>query len=95
MNLRCKAGGLAMIIKSSAGNESKVVRCIRIITADSVNYDPTPGPVWEIDTALKTNIGMKVPACYDQWMIPINDPDITLGEDTNTELKKPVDTAAR
>ena len=91
MELRCKPGGLALIIKSTAGNEGKVVQCIRIIPAESVYYDPTPGPVWEIDTQIVTNIGMSVAAYYDQWMVPINDPNITLDEEAITTLKKSVD----
>ena len=54
MRLNCKEGDLAVIVRSSAGNEGKIVRCIRLRGLMPQRY---PGgvelhPSWEIDRPL-------------------------------------------
>jgi hypothetical protein len=47
--MNCKPGDLAIIVKSVAGNEGKIVHCIKLIDVfDIVNE----GPVWEVDQQL-------------------------------------------
>lgn len=69
--LRCKAGQLAIIIKSTAGNEGMIVRTVRLRAHSAFSFPVEHGPVWEIDTPILTSAGNMVPACYDEWMRPV------------------------
>lgn len=86
--LRCKPGQLAMIIKSSVGNEGKVVRCLRLRPHSEFNFPTEFGPVWEVDTLLLTSHGNWVPAMYDAWLMPLNDEMV---KQHDAELQKVVD----
>jgi hypothetical protein len=46
MKLNCKQGDLAVIVRSQAGNEGKVVQCLRLVLNE---YHAFPGPRWLID----------------------------------------------
>ena len=70
-DLRCKAGQLAIIIKSTAGNEGMIVRTVRLRAHSAFSFPVEHGPVWEIDTPILTSAGNMVPACYDEWMRPV------------------------
>lgn len=74
--MNCKPNDLAMIIKSMAGNEGKIVTCIRLVD-DQFNYGPSYGPIWETDTILLT-VGMHTKTYKashshvpDAWLRPI------------------------
>ena len=51
MTLNCKAGDLAIVVKSFTGNEGKIVRCIRLADdADKASFGCLLSkPVWVID----------------------------------------------
>lgn len=74
-NTRCKAGDLAIIIHSKAGNEGKIVTCLkylgRVRTFSGDDY-------WEIDQELTDTWGLKGSRCRDSDMRPFGKPD---GED--------------
>ena len=81
MKLNCKPGDLAVIVRSSAGNEGKIVRCLELIPADKwlaedgrVNSAPT----WRIDIALRGWAGDFSRFVRDEQVRPIRDND---GED--------------
>lgn len=52
MGLNCKQGDLAIVVKSYAGNEGKIVRCIRLIPAGFGRFRESLGPLWEVDVEL-------------------------------------------
>ena len=57
MKLRCKQGDWAIVIKSWAGNEGKIVRCLRLATYREVLELRGPGsflfePHWIVDRYL-------------------------------------------
>lgn len=87
--MRCKVGDLAIVVRSDAGNEGKVVRCIRLIGNESLerrNGSQITGPMWEIDQPLQDwggNVSRKAP---DAFLRPIRSGD--LEDETPTELIK-------
>lgn len=70
MKLNCRPGDLALIVRSVAGNEGKIVRCIKFIGA-------VPGFAgndrWEIDTFLPANWGRTANSFHDAWLRPLRD----------------------
>lgn len=74
---RCKLGDLAVIVRSAAGNEGKIVRCVRFlpqkkwVTRDGFEYEADS---WEVDQALATALGHRVNATEDSKLRPIRDP---------------------
>lgn len=78
MNLNCKQGDLAIITSSAAGNEGKIVRCIRFI-GKVHGWDGTDR--WEIDQENRGTWGGRTMTCRDSRMRPIRDP----GEDAKDE----------
>ena len=49
MKLNCKQGDLAVIVRSHAGNEGKIVHCLRLVLNERHLF---PGPRWLIDRAV-------------------------------------------
>lgn len=79
--MNCKQGDLAVIVRSYAGNEGKIVRCVRL------SYAPCllPGgaliercPLWETDAVLLGCSGRSDEFVPDFQLRPIRDND---GED--------------
>lgn len=86
--MNCKPGDLAIVVKSTCGNEGKIVRCIRLATpveADRLGY--WSGPLWYTDVELMSQRynGMErrmVRSCPDKYLRPIRDP----GDDAVDEM---------
>jgi hypothetical protein len=69
--MNCKPGQLAVIVKSVAGNEGKIVRCIRFIgKVDGWVGDDR----WEIDCTLIGLRGARTRSVQDSYLRPIRDP---------------------
>lgn len=53
--MNCKPGDLAIVVRSIAGNDGKIVRCLRLATrAELVAARFLPyGPVWFVDKKLR------------------------------------------
>lgn len=49
MKLNCKQGDLAVIVRSVAGNEGKIVMCMRLVLGEKHLFK---GPRWQIDRPL-------------------------------------------
>ena len=82
--MNCKPGDLAVFVRSDAGNEGKVVRCLRVATKRELkaqNFVSNCGPVWLIDQLVNTNCGLLCPLVLDQYLRPIRDP----GDDAKDE----------
>jgi len=55
--MNCKQGDLAIVVRSSAGNEGKIVTCLRLATIEEIeqtNLRKDMYPYWAIDQALPT-----------------------------------------
>jgi hypothetical protein len=48
-----------------------IVRTVRLRAHSAFSFPVEHGPVWEIDTPILTSAGNMVPACYDEWMRPV------------------------
>ena len=86
--LNCRPGDLAVIVRSEAGNEGKVVHCLRLDAARSSGPTVTksgkllpPSPIWAIDRAINHVRGTIAPYCHDSYLRPLRDP----GEDAQDE----------
>jgi hypothetical protein len=79
--MNCKQGDLAIIVKSTAGNEGKIVRCLKFVPAQKF-YTPDKKIVqwdaWEVDSAFISWNGTKTSIAPDRMLKPIRDND---GED--------------
>lgn len=82
MKLNCKQGDLAIIVKSTCGNEGKIVRCLELLMTDKVpdtsgyvwRYRSGLQPVWRIDRTI--NFGndfdiVQVEYCSDKVLRPL------------------------
>lgn len=79
--MNCKQGDLAIIVKSLAGNEGKIVRCVRFIgNDDAFMY----GDRWEIDVQLQASDGTYANSVSDSHMRPLRG-DLLNDEITNTK----------
>lgn len=73
--MRCKQGDLAVIVKSGAGNEGKVVRCLEFL-GDIDGFEI--GGRWRIDQTVWTRFGELVSHVADRQLKPLRNTD---GED--------------
>lgn len=73
--MNCKEGDLAIVVKSHAGNEGKIVTCLKWVgRGTGLTGDYTD--VWLVDQALnwrnkRTGEITKIPYYIDQWLRPI------------------------
>jgi hypothetical protein len=90
--MNCKPGDLAVIVRSAAGNEGRIVRCVELV-GDFVLSHPnglvTFPNTWLIDLPLIGWGGRQSKHVPDEWLRPIRDND---GEDESlTWAGKPSD----
>ena len=80
--MNCKPGDLAVVIRSCAGNEGKIVRCIKLVPNDTAVMPD--GSFWTRNGWITEpelpgwNPGIKAASVPDQNLRPIRDND---GED--------------
>jgi len=67
--MNCKQGDLALIIISKAGNEGKMVTCVKFVGDTPINSECHD--CWEIDRILITNDGRLTNLYSDAWLLPI------------------------
>jgi hypothetical protein len=82
--MNCKQGDLAVFIRSDAGNEGRVVTCVRLTAIEELQllgWRLDVGPVWVIDQVVLTTHGRLAPLAADSYLFPIRDP----GEDAKDE----------
>lgn len=84
--MNCKPGDLAVIIRSEAGNEGKILRVIRFV-------GEVPGWVgsdrWETDTLVPGKLGGWSCAVQDSNLRPIRDPGDDAVDETLQRLPAP------
>ena len=92
--MNCKQGDVAVIVRSYAGNEGKIVRCLRLLKNDmawvGIDGITEKFPTWEIDRQLKGWKGDT--SCYvaDYKLRPIRDPGDDATDEMIVLLGKPV-----
>ena len=89
MTLRCKPGDMALIIRSSCGNEGKIVTCLEFIGKENDNWHAN-GDRWRIDrkipwTDKSGRIRGEHDTISDRYLMPIR-PDEIKGERLNESL---------
>lgn len=93
--MNCKPGDLAIVVKSWAGNEGKIVRCIKLDSRrsffDNVSPDGVtpPEPIWIIDKHLLGCDGSFSDYIADSQLRPIRDPGEDAVDETIQRLGKP------
>ena len=81
MKLNCKQGDIAVIVRSAAGNEGKIVQCLRLemkLMACWPDGIQRLEPQWETDTPLRGCFGRVDRFVADSRLRPLRDSD---GED--------------
>ena len=78
--MNCKQGDLAMIVRSCAGNEGRVLKCLRLATARECKADSVvwSGPVWFTDADIPDTFGETTHLYPDNRLRPLRNSD---GED--------------
>jgi len=80
--MNCKQGDLAIIVKSYAHNEGKIVQCIKFLP-DFEYSDGDRSDSWEVDIYLQCGNGILSKIIGDHQLRPIRDQD---GEDEMIKL---------
>jgi hypothetical protein len=96
--MNCKQGDLAVFVRSKAGNEGKVVTCLRLARWDEINearFAHDAGPIWKIDRAVPTlfpygNDIRFADLAHDSMLRPIRDPGDDATDEMIVLLGKPV-----
>lgn len=68
--MNCQKGDIAIIIKSTAGNEGISIVCEELI-GYPVGFTKEAGQFWRVDKKLRTNIGRYEPYVPDSFLMPI------------------------
>lgn len=72
--MRCKVGDLAIIVRSVAGNEGKIVRCLELVEDFQwLNADGSESTeaAWRIDREIPTWKGRLTVFAKDRYLRPI------------------------
>ena len=86
--MNCKPGDWAVIVRSAAGNEGKIVRCLEL-THVSRGWAFGDGPRWVTDPPVSGNYTPAIPV-LDRCLRPLRDSD---GQDEMLRLAgRPVGT---
>lgn len=91
--MKCRQGGMAMIVRSQADNIGKVVTCLELMGSDlvvqlgNIKFRLGGGPWWRVDRNLNLIYGDSIyeeviPFARDEAMMPIE------GEGEKQENKK-------
>lgn len=74
--MNCKQGDIAVFVRSRAGNEGRIVQCVRPAFPDERNAAHMNDPnrfCWLIDQRVPSFLGFLVNVTYDDLMRPIRD----------------------
>lgn len=85
--MNCKPGDLAIIVRSLAGNEGKIVRCLEgVWSIETMPWGDRASFMWRTDTVLKSWSGSFDCWIADRQLRPIRDP----GDDAKDEMLRPL-----
>lgn len=82
--MNCKQGEMAFIVKSMAGNEGKIVTCIRL-SPGHLFFKIGEIDAWEVDVELPSEPKGTTRFVPDAWLRPIRPGDM---EDEVTNIKE-------
>jgi len=72
MGLNCKQGDLAFVVRSGAGNEGKIVRCVAWLGRPPLGHgDAGLSDCWHVEPELPSRLGVINNACSDSRLRPI------------------------
>ncbi len=86
--MNCKPGDLAVVVKSMAGHEGKILRVLKLVQTPK-NYMQLPGGYWMVDRQLPGISGDMTPVFPDAWLRPIRDPGDDAVDETLLRLPAP------
>lgn len=89
--MNCQKGDLAVYVRSKAGNEGKIVRCIRLATIEELeawHHRSDDGPVWIVDRLIPRS-RFPAPLSKDRNLRPIRDPGDDATDETLLWLPSP------
>lgn len=78
MSLNCKKGELAFLVRSTAGNEGKIVQCLDL-DPSYLFTDIGVLPAWRVNRSLPTLQGGLTIWVPDAWLRPIRPGDLQEG----------------
>ena len=83
--MNCKQGDLAVIVRSRAGNEGRILTCLRLAKACECEAESVAwsGPVWVTDADIPTSWGETTRLYPDERLRPLRASD---GEDEMLRL---------
>lgn len=91
--MNCKPGDLAIVVRSYAGNEGKIVRCVRLLSEaqlwEGPGIDSLISPDWEVDLPLRNCGGGMQSSIPDCLLRPIRDPGDDAVDETLLRLPSP------
>ena len=91
--MNCKPGDLAIMVKSLAGNEGKIVRCVRMLGMvrkyDNYGVVTCVPDVWEIDQQVPSVGQIPTSRVRDAWLRPIRPQPDDAQDETLTWLPAP------
>ena len=67
--MNCKQGDLAIIVRSTCGNEGKIVHCLELFPAGFALIHPDLGPVWRVDRRI-SSIWSNGSVAFDDCHVP-------------------------
>jgi hypothetical protein len=78
--MNCKQGDLAVIVRSSFGNEGKIVRCVKLFPKSSFIDLDGQFDAWQLENPFKTPVGLctHAPDLFLRPIRPSDEPDETL-----------------
>lgn len=92
--MNCKQGDLAIVVRSEAGNEGKIVRCLELMITDTVIdlngrphwYANGVSPIWKVDRPMNfAKVGngeiSQAMFCADEVLRPIRGLDEVIEEE--------------
>ena len=89
--MNCKQGELAVIVRSKAGNEGRIVKCVRLASIDEIlgnfHFSWAGLVVWVVDAELPATLFGTTNMFPDERMRPLRDGEGT--DETLTWAGKP------
>jgi hypothetical protein len=89
--MNCKPGDLAIVVWSEAGNEGKILRCLRLVRKSVLmkNFEVKEDWCWEIDRQIPGCHGTPTRFVRDSILRPIRDPGDDAVDETLLRLPSP------
>lgn len=84
--MNCSQKDLAMVVRSTAGNEGKILKCLLFIGAVPGFYGDD---YWLTDLEVVANDGRRNRYYRDSWLRPIRDPGDDAVDETLLRLPSP------